>query len=120
MRRAVRKGRPNRLGSVARFTEVDGLKFASKKEAKRWVELKLLEKAGEIDDVDRQVRFLLIGQYGHIKTPSGRDMAYVADFVYRNVSDGTYVIEDAKGCRTEIYLIKKAIMAAMGLDIKEV
>ncbi len=112
--------RPNRLGSVAKITEVDGIKFASKKEARRWQELMLLERAGEIEDLRRQVRFSLRGEKDWIKTPTGRDMTYVADFCYLITKGNAYVIEDAKGHKTEVYLIKKAIMAAMGHTIREV
>jgi hypothetical protein len=116
--------RLNRLGSVAKITEVGAIKFASKKEARRWQELKLLERAGEIDDLMRQVPIPLRGEHDWIKTPTGKIMHYVADFTYAEIDKKgrieRLVIEDAKGHKTEVYLIKKAIMAAMGLTIREV
>ncbi len=105
---------------------VDGLKFDSKKEAKRWLDLKMLEKAGHIGGLKRQVPYLLEGRDGPILTPTGRRMKYLADFVYidwkgtAHIAIGSTVVEDAKGFRTPEYLIKKAILAAQGIVITEV
>ena len=100
---------------------VDGIKFDSKKEAKRWADLKLLERAGEIANLERQVPFYLEGRDGPILTPTGRKMRYVADFTYTDWRHkGAKIIEDAKGFRTKEYLIKKAILAAQGIVITEV
>ncbi len=110
----------NRLGSVARKTTVDGITFDSAKEARRWSELKLLERAGEIRNLHRQTRHQLRGDKDWIKTPTGRYMTYVSDFDYIDMKTCRVVIEDAKGYRTEVYLMKKAIMAAMGFTVTEV
>ena len=100
---------------------VDGIKFDSKKEAGRWFDLKLLEKAGEIGGLKRQVPFYLEGRDGPILTPTGRKMRYLADFTYVDWRhSGAKIVEDAKGFRTPEYLIKKAILAAMGIVITEV
>jgi hypothetical protein len=101
-------------------TIVDGIRFSSKKEAKRWGELGLLERAGEIIDLKRQVRISLRGERDWIKTPTGRDATYVADFTYIDNRSGEYTVEDAKGFRTPEYKLKRAILAAMGITIKEV
>lgn len=92
-------------------TFVDGIRFASKKEAKRYQELKLLEKAGEISDLSLQHSFLLsVGD-----TIIGK---YVADFVYKE--NGKSIIEDTKGVRTPVYKWKKKhFEAQMGIKIKE-
>ena len=101
-------------------TIVDGIRFSSKKEARRWGELKLLERGAEISFLERQVKIALVGMTGPILTPTGRQAHYVADFLYFDTRGCCRVIEDAKGYRTKEYLLKRAILAAMGLTIKEV
>lgn len=99
--------------------KAEGLTFDSRKEYARWKELRLMERAGAIKDLRRQVKFVLIpAQYGQSTTgPRGgvkkgqlleRECAYIADFVY--VKDGQTVVEDAKGFRTEAFKIKKKLM----------
>lgn len=112
---------------------VDGETFDSKKEYRRYRELLLLEKAGQISDLQRQVKFLLIPtQYEHFKrfgkngkelTPGKRvvekECAYYADFVY--TENGKDVVEDTKGVRTPDYIIKRKLMLHIhGIRIKEV
>ena len=101
-------------------TVVDGQTFDSKREAKRYQELLLLERSGEIGNLERQVKIELYGRDGPIKTPTGRNMTYVADFRYVDWSkNGITVIEDAKGHKTDTYKMKKAILAAQGISILE-
>jgi hypothetical protein len=70
-------------------------KFDSKKEAKRFVELTLMEKAKTIQDLKTQVKFPLIKKSAH-----GREIVYIADFVY--YEDGKMVVEDTKGFKTDV------------------
>jgi len=85
--------------------------FASQRELRRWVELRLLRDNGQIVGLARQVRFPLIvrGKDGHDHTVGH----YVADFIYRECTGGKgwapgdLVVEDAKGFRTELYRWKK-------------
>lgn len=102
-----------------RKTEVDGIRFDSKKEAVRYWELKMLERAGKISDLERQVKYVLIpAQYldGKLKE---RQCVYVADFRY--LEDGQVVVEDTKGVRTKDYIIKrKLLLKVYGIAIKEV
>lgn len=94
-------------------TSVDGIRFDSKREANRYMELKLLERAGAIKDLRRQVSYVLIN-----KSRYGRAIKYVADFVY--YEDGKLVVEDVKGVRTPVYKLKKRLMAEVyGIEIKE-
>lgn len=101
----------------------DGIKHDSQKEATRWCELKLLERAGKISQLDRQVEFELIpamyesyeryGKNGQ-RLKDGvrmveRNCCYVADFVYVD-ENGKKVVEDTKGVRTEAYKIKRKLM----------
>lgn len=101
-------------------TTVDGITFDSKREAKRYSELKLLERAGEISNLQLQVPVDLLGKNDHLRTPTGRPMRYIADFKYWDHKLNIWVYEDAKGYPTETYTMKKAVLAAMGMDIKEV
>lgn len=105
----------------ANKTVIDGIEFDSKREAKRWTELKLLERAGVIRDLDRQVKFVLIpaqreadtiGARGAIRKGKiiERECAYVADFVYTDVETGETVVEDTKGFKTKDYIIKRKLM----------
>lgn len=97
-------------------TYCDGMWFDSRKEADRWIQLKLLAKAGEIEDLHRQVRFELIR-----KNDKYRAVAYVADFVYVDCRTGDTVVEDVKGVRTEVYKLKKKLMYdRYGIEIREV
>lgn len=101
----------------AQRTESDGVEFASKREARRWGELCLLQKAGQIACLERQVPIELQGQNGPIPTPTGRPMRYVADFRYIDQRSGLTVIEDAKGHETDTFRMKRAILAAMGIEV---
>jgi hypothetical protein len=97
---------------------VDGERFDSQKEARRWQELRLLEKAGEIGNLGRQEKFRLLGFGGReIKIrseryPNGRRVSYVADFVYNEGPHKTYVVEDTKGFDTPAARLKRAIFEA--------
>ena len=79
--------------------------YDSKKEARRHRELLLLERAGKITNLERQVKFELIP-----KQDGESACTYVADFVYKNVDTGERVVEDTKGFKTEVYRIKKKLM----------
>lgn len=111
---------------------VDGITFDSKREAARYRELSLLEKAGEIADLQRQVKFKLIptqreffGKLGKNGKPKQgaiieRECSYVADFVYKDKS-GFTVVEDVKGVKTKDYIIKRKLMLyLLGIRVKEV
>lgn len=95
-------------------TSTRGFTFASRKEAKRYEELELLVKAGEISVLRRQPRFRL--------AVNGLDICtYVADFDYWDSKLCKRIIEDVKGMRTPLYRVKKSLMMAVhGIDIKEV
>jgi len=108
---------PKRHKFGAQRTEAFGMTFDSKKEAKRYGELRALQIAGVISDLTCQVHMPLYGQNGMLRTDHGRQIKYVADFVYRE--DGVEVIEDTKGVRTPEYRLKKAILKSMGKEIRE-
>lgn len=100
---------------------VNGQVFDSKKEANRYKELLLLEKAGEIHDLRRQVKFKLIPTQRDEVTGEvvERECSYKADFVYDEA--GETVVEDVKGFRTKEYIIKRKLMLYQyGIRIREV
>ena len=100
---------------------VDGQKFDSKKEANRYQELVLMEKAGVIKNLSRQVKFVLIPSQRDEATGKviERECSYKADFVYEE--DGKTVVEDVKGFRTKEYIIKRKLMLYQyGIRIREV
>lgn len=103
----------------ARITGWDGkpVKRISKREQRREAELRQLERAGAIQGLQTQVRIHLEGRDGPILTPTGRRAVYVADFVYSE--RGARIVEDSKGHHTEVYLLKRAILAAMGISVRE-
>lgn len=106
----------NKFGAIKQ--KFDGHNFDSTKEARRWGELKLLERAGEIRDLKRQVRIPLEGRDGPVKfIKSNRTAVYVADFVYFDTRLGAEVIEDAKGYETDVFKLKRAILAAQGREV---
>ena len=88
-------------------TKVNGIKFDSKKEARRYKELKILEKADEIKSLELQPRFLLQEKFKY-NGKTIRKIEYVADFRYID-EKGNTVVEDVKGMKTEVYKIKKKI-----------
>lgn len=92
---------------------IDGVRFDSKREAARYVELKALAKAGLISDLELQPRFPL--------TVNGvKCGAYVADFRYRD-GEGREVVEDVKGVRTPFYILKSKLVRALhGVEVVEV
>lgn len=99
--------------------KINGEIFDSKKEAARWQELLLLQRAGKISHLNRQVTYTLIpSQYIDGKCVE-RSVKYVADFVYHQ--DGQLVVEDTKGMKTPEYVLKRKLMLSVyGIRIKEV
>ena len=101
----------------------DGIIFDSKKEAGRYAELKLLEEAGEIKNLELQKTFTLIpAQRGEDGKVMERACTYKADFVYNERIPGGWrlVVEDVKGVRTDVYKIKRKLMLERhGIRIRE-
>lgn len=97
----------------------DGVTFDSAKEYKRFCELSLLEKAGAIQNLQRQVKFELIPSQRIGGKVAERPCTYIADFVYQE--GGKTVVEDTKGFKTKDYIIKRKLMLwVKGIRIKEV
>lgn len=98
-------------------TVADGITFDSKKEAHRYSELKLMEKAGLISDLKRQVPYQLVPA-GH----GERAVKYIADFTY--MENGRLIVEDTKGYKTRDYIIKRKLFKHLycgeGIEFREV
>ena len=130
---AIRSKFYNKYGN--KKITVDGETFDSKKEYKRYCELKLLERAKIISNLSRQVKYILIpsqyektaekytkgakkGEYKQGKLIE-RECSYIADFVYKE-NDKT-IVEDTKGVRTHDYIIKRKLMLWVhNIRIKEI
>lgn len=94
-------------------TVVDGRVFASKREARRYSELRLLQRAGEILDLELQPVIACSVNGGHVCN-------YIADFRYVD-RKGKTTYEDAKGYKTDVYRLKKKLVkACTGIEILEV
>ena len=123
----------NKYGA-RKITAPDGQKFDSVKEYHRWGCLKLLERAGQISDLKRQVKYELIptqreestevykaGPQKGLPKPGAlleKPCTYVADFTY--IENGQLVVEDVKGMKTDAYKIKKKLMLWVhGISIRE-
>ena len=103
----------------------DGITFDSKREYERFRELKLLESAGKIEDLKRQVVFELIPSQRDPKSRKviERPCKYIADFAYWK--NGEYIVEDVKGYRDggayALFVIKRKLMLHVkGIRVKEV
>lgn len=113
-----------------------GETFDSRKEARRYAELLLLEKAGHISDLRRQVSYELIPAQRQVssdvykrgarkgETKEGKiiekAVCYVADFVYIDNATGEEIVEDVKGIRTKEYVLKRKMMLFLkGIRITE-
>lgn len=119
---------------------IDGIQFDSKKEAKRYRELRLLEGAGVIEKLERQVEYVLIPEQRefnareiYTKGPKKgsfkpgklleRKLVYIADFVY--MKNGKVIVEDVKGYRDggayRVFVIKRKLMLyRFGLRVIEI
>lgn len=101
-----------------RKVSVNGYKFDSMREAQRYTELLLLQRAGEISDLKLQVPFELVPKQKDSRGRVIREIRYIADFVY--TENGKTVVEDAKGYKTKEYELKKKLMKYFhNIEIKE-
>ena len=115
------KPKRNKYGNIK--TEVDGIKFDSKKEAEYYCQLKLLKQAGEIKDFGLQPRYELQPTFKK-NGVTHRSITYVADFIV-DWADGTTEVIDVKSSKsfkTQVYRIKKKMFEYKYPDknIKEV
>lgn len=108
----------NKFGAIS--TTVDGIRFDSMREARRWGELRLMERAGDIRNLQRQVVIPLQGRDGPLLTRTGRHMRITVDFTYEDKRLGwATVYEDSKGQPTRDYEVRRAVAQAMGIEVRE-
>lgn len=98
---------------------VDGITFDSKREARRYGELRMMERAGQIRDLQLQVPIMLEGRDGPVLSRSGRQMRLTVDFAYVDVATELQVFEDAKGKPTRDYEVRRGVAAAQGVEVRE-
>ena len=98
----------------------NGIKFDSKKEEKRYIQLKQLEKLRIIKDLELQKTYELQPSF-RVNDKTYRKITYKADFSYVTVKDNKIHIEDTKGFRTEVYRLKRKMFAyKYGIEIEEI
>lgn len=94
---------------------VDEKEFDSKREGNRYKELKLLERAGEIKNLELQPRFLLQDSFKK-NGRTFRKIEYVADFKY--IENGKTIVEDTKGIQTDVFKLKHKIFKKVYPDLE--
>lgn len=98
---------------------VNGIQFDSKREARRYLDLKAMETAGQIQNLQLQVRYELIPSQRIDGKVVEKPVYYIADFQYEQ--NGETIVEDTKGHRTDKYIIKRKLMLHVhGIRIREV
>lgn len=103
-----------------KITDPDGTTFDSKAEYRHWCHLLLLQKAGEITELKRQVPFELVPAQVAPDGTKMRATTYIADFTYRN-KKGEFIVDDPKGASTPEWRIKRKLMLHVhGIWVREV
>lgn len=98
--------------------EYKGMLFDSKKELSQYLILEDMQNKGQIKNLKRQIPFVLVPSF-NLGKKRYREMKYIADFVYEE--NGKQIVEDVKGIRTDVYKLKKKLMAYIyEIEIKEV
>lgn len=97
----------------------DGYWFDSEKEKSFYIKFKLMQNSGEIYDLKLQEKFVLIESFT-LDNKKYRETTYISDFTYKDKEDKLHVI-DVKGMKTEVYKLKKKLMAyKYGVEIEEI
>lgn len=113
------KKKKSKYGNVK--AEENGIKFDSKKEARRYMELRQLETMGKITDLKLQHTFTLQEAFTTEDGKRVEAIKYIADFTY--YEDGKFVVEDVKSPATRrnpVYRVKNRMMAEKGYIIREI
>ena len=104
----IKKGNKKKNKFNASSKVIDGHKFPSKKEAKRYVELKLMQRAKVIKDLELQPEFEIIPKQKY-RGKTLRKAKYTPDFKYFDIKDNEWVIEEVKGKPTVDYVLRKKL-----------
>jgi len=100
----------------AKKTVYDNITFDSQKEGARYLELKMLEKAGKISHLTVQPKYKLASPHCTVAYPNGRVAIYTPDFSYLSYDDNTLIVEDVKGGKgtmTEASKLRMAVFSAL-------
>lgn len=99
--------------------DYDGHHFDSLAERDRYVELKLMQEMGVIEGLELQKKYVLVPKGRYTSGKAYAEISYIADFVYKY--NGEIIVEDVKGYKTDIYRMKKKMMANVyGIEVQEV
>jgi len=96
--------------SAVHARTVDGIRFDSRAEMNRYLQLRMLERSGRIRDLERQVPYVLVPKYRRRNGSLCRGVTYRADFRYFDIVTDKEIVEDVKGAITEGYRIKRALL----------
>lgn len=130
--RDAHRSRPAKYGNEKAFRKMPNgqlFRFDSQKELRRYDELMVMQRAGEIKDLRLQVQFTLQESYTTSDGDKIRAMHYIADFVYKRKTKPDQngqiywleTVEDVKGVQTDVYKMKKKMMQdKFGIVIQEV
>lgn len=101
-------------------TTVAGIEFDSKAESRRYADLLLLERAGKIKDLRRQVPYIIApGVKLHGEKRARPAVRYICDFVYTALPSGVVIVEDVKGMDTPLSRLKRHLMATvLGVQVR--
>ena len=116
----IRRKKGNKYNNTK--CEFEGLKFDSKKERDRYIELKQMQENNLIKDLKLQVKFVLFEKFKDQFGKTHREIAYIADFTYFDIEDDTFVVEDLKSRITEretSYRMKRKMMIYKLLKMQE-
>ena len=98
----------------AQPTEVDGIRFASKREARYYGMLKIRQNLGEIERLELQPKY-------EVTVNGKRICTYIADFRFNDLTLNKRRVIDVKGCKTQVYRLKKKLVEALypGVEVEE-
>jgi hypothetical protein len=108
--------RPNKYGAQTAQCRANH-RHASRKEARRCDELHLLLRAGDIEDLEQQPRFYFVINGQQVKHGNGRRLVFTPDFKFIDRHSGKTIVEDAKGMRTEAYVLRATLFRALFPDL---
>jgi hypothetical protein len=89
---------------------MDGIRFDSRAELDRYLELKMLARSGAVANIELQPEYVLLDRFVHPEHGKLGPLRYRADFRYQETATGKTIVEDVKGHRTDVYRIKRILL----------
>jgi hypothetical protein len=96
---------------------INGIRFDSRAEMQRYLELRMLERAGQIRDLERQVDYILVPKHVRKDGEKCLGIVYRADFRYLDLRTNRIIVEDVKGALTAAYRIKRTLLLYQNPDL---